>query len=238
MTRTKDGEDDRMNFEMSLPDARIAFGRTAIYAATDDSRPVLNGVLVEAFADGRLNFTASDGFRLGVQMTNGKVTTPGSAIVPLALVNEALKAWPKRGGRVTVTTTDTNVAMSCDVDDKYRLFGAASDIEVSGYLVQGTYPKYRQLFPKGELKPSGMFALNADYIAEIAKVARLDTDCARIVRCYLTDAHEAQAFMIKGEVGDFLLMIMPMYLSGTDEQTLDQIVARLDPKPTRKRTKR
>lgn len=219
-----------MKFTMSLLNARIAFGRTILYAATDDTRPILNGVLVEAHADGRVVFTATDGFVLGCQRLDGQqVTAAGSVMVPREMIREAMKVWPKRGGTVTVTVVEKRITIDCDVDNKFRLFGGAAGMTITGFPIEGTFPKYRDLFPKPEREDVGRCAFNAAYLSDLAAVARLDPDSSGITRFYFGKPSEPQVFVIPGSSGEFIAVIMPMFVQWDDTDTgLAGVLARLD----------
>jgi DNA polymerase-3 subunit beta len=117
---------------------REGISRTVFAAATDDSRPVLTGVL-NRFEGKTLTLAASDGFRLSVcELPLAKeVPERVDIVVPartLAEVNRLL------GDGEEPVTLQTDAARTRAL---YRLANA----EVVTQLVQGSFPNFSQLIP-------------------------------------------------------------------------------------------
>lgn len=107
-------------------------------AATDDSRPVLAGVLLK-FESGKLTMAAADGFRLAVREQDVAFTgQPTSVIVPAKALVAAAKLLER---------SDDPVELSVSENRSQALF-RAQNIEVVTRLVDGNFPNYGQIIPK------------------------------------------------------------------------------------------
>jgi DNA polymerase III subunit beta len=103
-------------------------------ASSDEGRPVLTGVSLEA-AEGSLTAAATDSYRLAVRSLSWEQAIDGSALVPARSLQEAAKAAAEVGGGVTVVLEPGQVSF---------LFG---DRRLTTKLIEGTFPNYRALLP-------------------------------------------------------------------------------------------
>jgi DNA polymerase III subunit beta len=103
-------------------------------ASSDEGRPVLTGVSLEA-AEGSLTAAATDSYRLAVRSLSWEQAVDGSALVPARSLQEAAKAAAEVGGGVTVILEPGQVSF---------LFG---DRRLTTKLIEGTFPNYRALLP-------------------------------------------------------------------------------------------
>ena len=103
-------------------------------ASSDEGRPVLTGVQLEA-TEGRLTAAATDSYRLAVRSLLWEDGVEGAALVPARSLQEAAKAATDVGGSVTVVLEDGQVSF---------LF---SDRRLTTKLIEGTFPNYRALLP-------------------------------------------------------------------------------------------
>ena len=103
-------------------------------ASTDEGRPVLTGVHLEA-ADGVLTAAATDSYRLAVRSLTWEQAVDGSALVPSRSLQEAAKAASEVGGMVTVVLEEGQVSF---------LLG---DRRLTTKLIEGTFPNYAALLP-------------------------------------------------------------------------------------------
>lgn len=117
-----------------------AFGRlvsqVARAASSDEARPVLTGVKLEA-GDGALIAAATDSYRLAVRRLPWEQAVEGSALVPARALQEAAKAGSESGGEVTLVLEEGQVSF---------LFG---DRRLTSRLIEGSFPNYGQLLPDG-----------------------------------------------------------------------------------------
>lgn len=103
-------------------------------ASTDEGRPVLTGVKLDATSD-TLTAAATDSYRLAVRSLAWDQAVEGTALVPARSLQEAAKAAGEVGGAVTIVLEDGQVSF---------LFG---DRRLTTKLIEGTYPGIASLLP-------------------------------------------------------------------------------------------
>jgi len=108
-------------------------------AATDESRPVLAGVLAR-FDGQSLTLAAADGFRLAVR--EGELTEPVperlDAIVPARAMRELARILSDQTEPVRLAITP----------NQSQLLVRVGETEFLSRLIDGTFPDYRQIIPK------------------------------------------------------------------------------------------
>lgn len=109
---------------------------TAFAVSTEESRPILNGVLWE-LRDGRMQMVATNGHRLARMAVEAGPATATSAdfIVPPAALQQVQKLFK----------SEDNLDVARDGN---HLGFRASGTEVYTRLIEGTYPNYEQVIPK------------------------------------------------------------------------------------------
>ena len=110
---------------------------TSYAASNDETRVVLNGVLI-AFKDEKIVVVATDGRRLALveQELEFPQESEGSFIIPSKTVNELLKTLSDTG-ELVIQLLDTQVAFEFD------------NMLIISKLIEGAYPNYRQVIPSG-----------------------------------------------------------------------------------------
>ena len=113
--------------------------QVAFAAATDESRPILTGVLAK-FSDDRLVFAAADGFRLSVRAAPllTPVGKPIEAIIPARALAEL--------GRVSGEQKDP-VSILFPPQRSQVLFHLGN-VELVSQLIDGKFPDYSAIMPK------------------------------------------------------------------------------------------
>ena len=108
-------------------------------AASDDSRPVLAGVLMR-FEENRLTLAAADGFRLAV--SEGELTKPVAerldVIVPAKALRELARIVADRTEPIELKVTP----------NRAQLLVQTEGIEFYSRLIDGTFPDFRQIIPR------------------------------------------------------------------------------------------
>ena len=119
------------------PDAFIDLvSKTTICASTDDSRPVLRGVLFE-IADEKLTGVALDGFRLAkVEKTIENHKGDSKVIIPARSLDEVKKL-------ITGTTEEISII----IENKFFQVAIGGTVFASR-LVEGDFINYAQILPK------------------------------------------------------------------------------------------
>jgi DNA polymerase-3 subunit beta len=110
--------------------------RTSFAVSTEESRPILNGVLWE-LRDGEMKMVATNGHRLARMSVPVEATGTRSAdfIVPPAALGQVQRLF-KDSDAIEVARSDNHLG-----------FRAAST-EVYTRLIEGTYPNYEQVIPR------------------------------------------------------------------------------------------
>ena len=108
-------------------------------AASDDSRPVLAGVLVR-LEDDRITMAAADGFRLAVR--DAELTTPVpeklDIIVPARALRELARIVGDRPDPIELTVTP----------NRAQLVVHSGETQFYSRLIDGTFPDFRQIVPR------------------------------------------------------------------------------------------
>ncbi len=109
--------------------------KTAYAASTDETRYVLNGVLL-SFRDGKLTMVATDGRRLALVENEIEIAEDAEAdmILPSKAVNE-LSHVLKESGDLKISVQENQIVFEF------------SDVLVASKLIDGTYPNFRQVIP-------------------------------------------------------------------------------------------
>jgi DNA polymerase III subunit beta len=124
--------------EVRADELKEAVSQVVFAAATDDSRPVLTGVLF-AFEGGKLTLAAADGFRLAVRELAliGEVDQPLSLLVPARSLVELARLLSDQSDPVQLMVTP----------NKSQVLFHMKDVDLVSRLIDGTFPNYRQIIP-------------------------------------------------------------------------------------------
>ncbi len=124
---------------------REMIGQVEFAAATDDSRPVLAGVLLR-FEDSTITLAAADGFRLAVRhgQLEASVGERRNLITPARAIREL--------GRIIGDTTEPlHLIVTANAGQMLVRLGAPGEpgsTEFHARLIDGTFPDYKQIIPK------------------------------------------------------------------------------------------
>lgn len=121
---------------MKADDFAGRVGQVARAASTDDARPVLTGVHLDATAD-HLVMAATDSYRLAVLTLDWHQDVEGTVLLPRRALEEARRSAEQLGGDVRMTLEDSQVSFD---------FG---DRQLVTRLIEGSFPDFRQLIPSG-----------------------------------------------------------------------------------------
>ena len=112
-------------------DLRNAIEQVAFAAATDESRPILTGVLAK-FEDAILTLAAADGFRLSVRTIplSHAVLDPFSVIIPARALTELGRISGEQKDPVMITVTPT----------RNQVLFQLTDIVLVSQLIDGNFP--------------------------------------------------------------------------------------------------
>jgi DNA polymerase-3 subunit beta len=106
-------------------------------AATDESRPILTGVLAK-FEGNRLTLAAADGFRLSVRTAGLPAeTAPASVIIPARALAELAR----------ISTDEETITLLITPARNQVLFHTPN-VDLVSQLIDGNFPDYQQIIPK------------------------------------------------------------------------------------------
>lgn len=122
--------------------------RVSYAASTDETRFVLNGVLLN-FADGKVAVVATDGRRLAVVQQELEVPSKeeGDMILPAKLVAELVHILGEKG-TLKIYRRDKQILFEIGVyaQDKQELVEIGT-VKIISKLIEGQYPNYKQVIP-------------------------------------------------------------------------------------------
>lgn len=130
-------EDNTINLDVAT--LRHMIELVAFSAATDESRPVLTGVLAN-LADSGLTMAAADGFRLSVARASldQEMPQPITVIIPTRALQELARISAEEQEPIQMTISP----------NRNQVFFHMTDIDVVSQLVEGTFPDYEAIIPK------------------------------------------------------------------------------------------
>jgi DNA polymerase-3 subunit beta len=150
--------------------------QVAFAAASDDSRPVLSGVLIE-ISNEKLSFAAADSFRLALRET----PLPGydhlvysNILVPAKTLSELGKILPSEGTVEMIVTPNRS-----------QVLFHTEALDLVSRLIEGTFPNIRAAIPK---QPATKVTLETkDFAAAVKMVTPFARDNSNITRVKVTN---------------------------------------------------
>jgi DNA polymerase-3 subunit beta len=128
---------------------RQMIAQVVLAAATDESRPILTGVLAR-FEENTLTMAAADGFRLSVRhaQISERVAQPMSVVIPAKALNELARISGDEEEPIgmAITPARSQVLFHLQGDagaNEGRIFG----IDLVSQLIEGNFVNYRQIIP-------------------------------------------------------------------------------------------
>ena len=113
------------------------FHKTSFAMANQDWRHYLNGCLFEK-TESSLNMVATDAHRLSIYKSNLDSVGNFSGIIPRKTVIELMKILPKQNGDIQFYINANNIVFM------------SKNFTFKSKLIDGKYPNYNQVVPKGE----------------------------------------------------------------------------------------
>ncbi|ABY35845.1 MAG TPA: DNA polymerase III subunit beta [Chloroflexus aurantiacus] len=136
-----------------------AIDQVAFAAATDESRPILTGVLVRT-RDQQVTLVAADGFRLAMRtiQLSAPVAHAVDCLIPARTLSELARI---------IGDTDAEVAMVYTPGGSHVLFHT-ENIEVVSRLIEGRFPDFERIIPQQYLT---RMVLDNSELAKAVKLA-------------------------------------------------------------------
>lgn len=155
--------DPKDTFEINYSEVIDSINQITFSAATDDSRPVLTGILC-CFTPTIFTFVATDGFRLSTKeiILKTPVTLPGGKekltfLIPAKTLTEITKL-AKTDSKIKIGTTR----------DEHQIVFVLDDLELVSSLLDGQYPEYQKIIPENF---STKIFVNKDELTQAIKLA-------------------------------------------------------------------
>jgi len=145
-----------LQLKIPLKDLKKSLQQVVFAASSDETRPVLTGVLLNT-QDGSLFAAATDSYRLAEKKLL-KTAQDISLLIPASALQELLRVLP-----------ENTESVEMHADNQQVLF-KVGDIELVTRLIDATYPDYKKLIPT---KFSTTATLARDEFTTITKVASL-----------------------------------------------------------------
>jgi DNA polymerase-3 subunit beta len=118
---------------------RQAVEEVAFAAATDESRPILTGVLAQ-FENKQLTLAAADGFRLSVRTVElpNAISDPFSIIIPAQALTELRRVSGHQDDPIAIHVTA----------ERNQVIFELTDVVLVSQLIDGNFPDYHQIIPR------------------------------------------------------------------------------------------
>ncbi len=166
------------SFTMEAAVLKEAIGQVVFAAASDDTRPVLAGVLMR-ISGGTLTLAAADGFRLAVRNVDLPAGPELQMIVPARTLSEVARLLPSEEGQeVTVSATASG-------NQVHFSFGKT---DVTSRLIEGQFPDYQRIIPSGP--KTNVVMSTTDFLRATRAAAVFARDNSNIVRLECTPPKE------------------------------------------------
>jgi DNA polymerase-3 subunit beta len=163
-------------FSLSAQVLRGLIDRTRFAISTEETRYYLNGIYLHATeSEGTrvLRAVATDGHRLArveEPLPEGSGSMPG-VIIPRKTVNELRKLLDEVTGNVEVALSDTRIQFYADA------------ILLTSKLIDGTFPEYERVIPRGNDKV--LRVGKKDFADAVGRVAAISAERSRPVKLSL-----------------------------------------------------
>lgn len=167
------------NLHLEAETFRRMIDQVVFAAATDESRPILTGVLAK-FHQGGLTLAAADGFRLSVTSADvgADLDDIASVIIPARALAELSRISAEQEDPIEVIVTPT----------RNQILFHLSNTDLVSQLIEGNFPDYNQIVPKSHDTRS---IVNASEFLKAVKVAFLFArDAANIIRLNIVPGSE------------------------------------------------
>jgi DNA polymerase-3 subunit beta len=176
---TAESIEGQNNLHLEAEAFRRMIDQAVFAAATDESRPILTGVLAQ-FHQGGLTLAAADGFRLAVTSADVGVDVDETAgvIVPARALAELSRISGDQEDPIELIITPT----------RNQILFHLSNTDLVSQLIEGSFPDYTQIVPKAH---STRTLVGTEEFLKAVKVAFLFArDAANIIRVKILPGSE------------------------------------------------
>lgn len=179
--------DQGIRFTLDPAHLREMIGQVAIAAASDESRPILTGVMTVLDPDaGRLTMAAADSFRLSVREDelNAPLDEKLSVIIPARALLELARISADQDEPLEVAITES----------RNQILFRLSNVDLVSQLIDGNFPDYEKIIPRSY---TTRVVLNAKAMHNAVRIASFFArDAANVVRVAVQPGEELQPGMV------------------------------------------
>lgn len=171
-------EDNTINLDVAT--LRHIIELVAFAAATDESRPVLTGVLAN-LSDSGLTLAAADGFRLSVASAtlDQGMPQPISVIIPARALQELARISAEEQDPIQMTISP----------NRNQVFFHMTDIDLVSQLVEGTFPDYEAIIPKA--RNTRTVVSTTEFLKAVQIASFFSRDSANIIKLEIAAPDES-----------------------------------------------
>jgi len=174
-------------------------------AATDESRPILTGVLAR-FEEDVLTMAAADGFRLSVRHAKlpNPVPEPFGVVIPAKALNELARISTDEHEPIGLYVTPARSQVLFHLQgnagaNEGRIFG----IDLVSQLIEGTFVNYRQIIPKSYATRT---VLNTEQFLKACRTAAIFARSeANVIHMHISSADAVRITATSAEMGDSVI---------------------------------
>lgn len=165
---------DKEGFTLPQKDIESIASQVAFAASTDESRPVLTGLLFKPL-DEKLLIAATDGFRLSTKQFSSSFGVKGQTIIPARTIVDVAKI----AHDYSVETVKTSFAKGGN-----QLIFSLSDTQFFSRLIDGEFPNFERIIPTS--KTTEVKLSRQDFQQAIKAASIFAKESANIVRLSIT----------------------------------------------------
>jgi DNA polymerase-3 subunit beta len=179
--------DQGLSFTMDAAALRAMISQVSIAAATDESRPILTGILTVVDPDaGRITMAAADGFRLSVRSAelDAALERSVSVIIPARALLEVAR----------ITTDEDPPVEIAITDNRNQILFRLESISLVSQLIDGNFPDYEKIVPPNHTTRA---VVNTKSMQSAVRIASFFArDAANVVRLSFQPGDDLQPGMV------------------------------------------
>jgi DNA polymerase-3 subunit beta len=182
---------------LTAVDARVlreALGEVVFAAATDESRPILTGVLTRLEGD-QMTLAAADNYRIAVRTVTlaRPVTTEQTIVVPGRSYAELVRILPDAETPVEITVTPNRSQVLFHVEG----------IDLISRLIEGQFPNYEPVVPRKDAWTARATLDREAFLAGTRRASFFARDSANIIKVEVGgDGEDASGVTISAHAAD------------------------------------
>lgn len=166
-----------------------AINRVEFSAATDESRPILAGVLFDLSQKG-LELVATDGYRLSYAWINGEfVKEQIRVVIPARTLQEVAK----------LSSYGDEVGIWLSENDKQVVF-RSGNVKIVSRIIEGEYPNWRKIVP--EKFESKILVGKDDFARSLSQAAVFARESGNVVKLSLGEGLGLAVSSVSREIGE------------------------------------